>query len=199
MLHNVVKGKLDPQWTGPWEVMGLKGTMTVQLKTGDSECTVYTTTVWIPCWLSQLRDWIEPPHTSTHLLFHHEMQQAWATPRLSGVPGDPLSSNPTTQTHARLKHPRIPLLYRETTRSERTVHSCPVIWMDTNVYWTRGRCVVFPTFVFCWKLHLIYYVWDTLRLIVRGTCVCDSVKKLNLVFCQESSCCRCVLDYITHA
>ncbi len=41
LLNNPTKGKLDPRWTGPWSVTGLKGPSSVSLKLGASERTVH--------------------------------------------------------------------------------------------------------------------------------------------------------------
>ena len=111
LLNNAVKGKLDPRWTGPWEVMGLKGTTTVQLKMGDSEHTIHINRVR-PL-LTEPSERLEPPHTWTPPLFHHETQQAPAALRLPGFPEDPGPPNPNTQSQCTsLKHPWMPLLYQ---------------------------------------------------------------------------------------
>ena len=72
LLNNAVKGKLDPRWTGPWEVTGLKGTTTIQLKMGDSERTVHINCVR-PL-LIEPSERLEPLHAWTPPLFHHETQ-----------------------------------------------------------------------------------------------------------------------------
>ena len=40
-LEQPTKGMLDPRWTGPWTITGLKGPSTILLKVGTTECAVH--------------------------------------------------------------------------------------------------------------------------------------------------------------
>lgn len=69
-LSNPTKGKLDPRWTGPWTITGLKGPSTILLKIGTTERAVHINRVRPllteeACDLTVPGDW-HPP------LFHHQ-------------------------------------------------------------------------------------------------------------------------------
>ena len=45
LLDNPTKGKLDPRWTGPWEVREVKGPLTVKIKMDNKERVVHVNRV----------------------------------------------------------------------------------------------------------------------------------------------------------
>ena len=120
LLNNAVRGKLDPRWTGPWEVMGLKGATTVRLKMGNSERTVHINRVR-PL-LTEPGEGSEPGRTWTPPLFHHETQQTPSAPRPSEPREDPRPPNPNPEVQAH--QPQTPAdapVVPVTTRSGRAV------------------------------------------------------------------------------
>ena len=78
LLHNPVRGKLDPRWTGPWVIIGLRGLSTVLLKVGSSTRAVHINRVrplltGDVCDQTVSSDWTPP-------LFRHEEGAATFTP-----------------------------------------------------------------------------------------------------------------------
>ena len=120
LLNNAVRGKLDPRWTGPWEVMGLKGATTVRLKMGNSERTVHINRVR-PL-LTEPGEGSEPGRTWTPPLFHHETQQTPSAPRPPELHEDPRppTPNPQVQVHQPQTPADAPVV-PVTTRSGRAV------------------------------------------------------------------------------
>ena len=41
LLDDPARGKLDPCWTGPWEVISVKGPLTLELQMGSTKRIVY--------------------------------------------------------------------------------------------------------------------------------------------------------------
>ena len=84
LLNNPTKGKLDPRWTGPWEVRELKGPLTVKIRMNNKEQIVHVNRVRPllrpdPTIAPEIPERWDPP------LFHHH-DEDFPEPVISSEP-----------------------------------------------------------------------------------------------------------------
>ena len=70
-LDNPTRGKLDPHWTGPWNIISIKGPLTLELQMRSTKLIVHVNRVR-PMLLVKLT--IPPLVRTGHLLYLHTMR-----------------------------------------------------------------------------------------------------------------------------
>ena len=87
LLNNPTRGKLDPRWTGPWTVSGLRGPTTVLLRLGSTDHAVHMNRVR-PLLTEESKNQ-EPRAEWSPPLFHHEDDVGTSSTLPSAPPSDP--------------------------------------------------------------------------------------------------------------
>lgn len=71
LLDDPARGKLDPHWTGPWEVISVKGPLTLELQMGPTKRIVHVNRVR-PLLVGDVDKSSPPRRWSPPLFTHHE-------------------------------------------------------------------------------------------------------------------------------
>lgn len=105
LLDNPIKGKLDPRWTGPWQVKEVKGPLNVKIKMDNKERVVHVNRVRPLLRAEQTTDGSVISERWSPPLFQHLCEDCPESDNCEELPPPPQSERPLTTRAGRIVKP----------------------------------------------------------------------------------------------